>query len=266
MRFLYTTVYRCTRQSNDYYRLKKHGTWTCENSKWILSYFYCASVITETARTKRKAYYVYIILGLFAKLRKASISFVMSVCLSVSKDFSLNFIFEYFSKICRENSSFMKIWQGVFYIETSTLYIKTNTLYIKTNTHFLSYLTQFFLKTRNFADKFVEKIKTHILCPVNFIQKPCRLWENVEKYCTAGETIYACSMHAGYIRLQTDTQNIRNCFSTVTTVARRLLNVTLYVHCLPCYLKYILKLSNKHSVWYAGDVGQQLTDQFQDCP
>jgi Tat protein secretion system quality control protein TatD with DNase activity len=53
---------------------------------------------------------------------------------------------------------------------------------------------------------------------------------------------HICMLNAEYLRLQTHTQNIIHCFSTVTTVARRLLNVTLYVHFLPCYLKYILKL------------------------
>ena len=59
-------------------------------------------------------------LGAFAKLRKATISFVMSVCLSVRPHgttrlpldgFLWNLIFEDFSKICRENSSFIKIGQ-----------------------------------------------------------------------------------------------------------------------------------------------------------
>jgi hypothetical protein len=59
-------------------------------------------------------------LGAFAKLRKATIRFVMSVCPSVSPlgttrilldGFSWNFIFEYLSKICQENSSFIIIGQ-----------------------------------------------------------------------------------------------------------------------------------------------------------
>ena len=57
-------------------------------------------------------------LGTFAKLRKATISVVMSVCPSVHphgvtrlplEGFSLNVTFEHFSKTCRENSSFIKI-------------------------------------------------------------------------------------------------------------------------------------------------------------
>jgi hypothetical protein len=61
-----------------------------------------------------------LILGAFAKLRKATISFVMSVCLSVRveqfdshwTDFSEIWYYKIFPKICRENSSFIKIRQG----------------------------------------------------------------------------------------------------------------------------------------------------------
>jgi hypothetical protein len=54
-------------------------------------------------------------IGAFAKLRKATIGFVMSVCphgtTRVPLDgFSWSLIFESYSKICRENSSFIKIW------------------------------------------------------------------------------------------------------------------------------------------------------------
>ena len=69
-----------------------------------------------------------LILDAIAKLRKATVSFVMAVCLSVCLSacpsvrphgttrppldgFSLNLIFEYSSKICRENSSYIKILQ-----------------------------------------------------------------------------------------------------------------------------------------------------------
>ena len=63
-------------------------------------------------------------LGAFAKLRKATISFVMSVRLSVCPHgtsrlpldgFSRNLILQYSSKIIRENSSFIKIVQKYHY-------------------------------------------------------------------------------------------------------------------------------------------------------
>jgi hypothetical protein len=65
------------------------------------------------------------ILDTFVKLRKVTISFVMSVCPSFHPSacphgttrlpmdrFSWNLIFEDFLEICRENSSLIKIWQG----------------------------------------------------------------------------------------------------------------------------------------------------------
>jgi len=61
---------------------------------------------------------------------------------------------EYFSKICRENSSSIKIGQ------------EQGAFYMKTNTQCWSYLAQFFLQWETFETKFVEKIKTHILCSI----------------------------------------------------------------------------------------------------
>jgi hypothetical protein len=56
-------------------------------------------------------------------------------------------------------------------------------LYTKTNVYFLQYLAHFSLECEMFQTKFVEKIKTHIVCSVIIFRKSCRLWENVEKYC-----------------------------------------------------------------------------------
>jgi hypothetical protein len=57
---------------------------------------------------------------------------------------------------------------------------------------------------RNVRTNVVEKTKTHFLF-ITFIRKSCRLWDNVEKYCGAGQ---ACAFHAGYLRLQTHNQNM----------------------------------------------------------
>jgi len=59
------------------------------------------------------------------------------------------------------------------------------------------------LRMRNISDGFVEKIKTHILCSITF-RKSCRLWDNVGKYCRAGQVTWqygACALHTGYLRL-----------------------------------------------------------------
>ena len=83
-----------------------------------------------------------------------------------------------------------------------------------------------------FQTKVVEKIKIHILCSITFFRKTCRLRENVEKYCTAGERhrrkCGACALRAGYLRLKIHTLRLCNthCFSTATMVALPRLNVT----------------------------------------
>jgi len=47
-----------------------------------------------------------------------------------------------------------------------------------------------------FHTKFVEKIKTHILCSVFFFRKSCSLWDNVGKYCRAGQGTDGSMAHA----------------------------------------------------------------------
>ena len=47
-----------------------------------------------------------------------------------------------------------------------------------------------------FQTKVVEKIKAHILFPVTFLRKSCRLCENVEKYCRAGRATNDSIAHA----------------------------------------------------------------------
>jgi hypothetical protein len=66
-----------------------------------------------------------------------------------------------FSKICRENSSFIKIWQ------------KKGTL------HLWSYLV-FLLRMKNVSSKSWENQNTYYI--QLFFWKSCRLWDNVERY------------------------------------------------------------------------------------
>jgi len=42
----------------------------------------------------------------------------------------------------------------------------------------------------------VGKLETHILCSVTFFPKSCRLWDNVEKYCRAGQVTDESVAHA----------------------------------------------------------------------
>jgi len=55
---------------------------------------------------------------------------------------------------------------------------------MKTNIHFLSYLAQFLLEWEMLQTEVVEKIKPHITL---FFRKLWRLWDNVKKYCKAGQ-------------------------------------------------------------------------------
>jgi len=61
---------------------------------------------------------------------------------------------------------------------------------------YLSHLAQLFSKLEIFQTKFVQKIKTHILCSVTFSRKSYRLWDNVEKCCRAGQATGDNMAHA----------------------------------------------------------------------
>jgi len=47
-----------------------------------------------------------------------------------------------------------------------------------------------------FQTKVVEKLKTHILCSITFFRKSRRLWDNMEKYCRAGQATDDKMAHA----------------------------------------------------------------------
>ena len=73
----------------------------------------------------------------------------------------------------------------------------------------------------------------------NFLRKSCLLLDNVEKYDTAGEAIDENMAHAhcmldneGYKHTLTICNTYR--LSNATMVARKRLDVTLYVTCLSC--------------------------------
>jgi hypothetical protein len=56
------------------------------------------------------------------------------------------------------------------------------------------------LGIRNFSDKVLEKIRTHILCSITFYQKPCRLRDNVKNYGTASDVTDDNMAHARCMR------------------------------------------------------------------
>jgi hypothetical protein len=86
---------------------------------------------------------------------------------------------------------------------------------MKTYVHVWQYLAEFFLEWEMSQAKFVEKVKTHILCSITFSRKSYRLWDNVEKYGTARQATdaniirrmrFACWIPE--VRIQTHTHNI----------------------------------------------------------
>ena len=95
---------------------------------------------------------------------------------------------------------------------------------------------------RNLWDKSCRgNQNTHFVFNIFFPPKLCRLWDNVEKYCTVrqatDDNMGACALHAGYLRLQIHTLRLCNThrFSSTIMVARTRLNVTLYA--LACLVK-----------------------------
>jgi len=88
-----------------------------------------------------------------------------------------NVIFEYFKqRNCQENVIFIKILTGI-----------TAVLYMKTNTNVWSYLAHFFLEWQTCQRKSCRENQNAHFVFNNFFFKSHRLWDNVEKYCTAGQ-------------------------------------------------------------------------------
>jgi hypothetical protein len=108
-----------------------------------------------------------IFVSAFAKLRKATISFVMSVLPPTASIFNLTFTF--FPKLCRENSSFIQIRQ------------EHRVLYMRLFSHIWKYLAEFFSEWETYQIKVVEKIKTH-LSSKTFFRKSCCPWDKIKKY------------------------------------------------------------------------------------
>jgi hypothetical protein len=112
---------------------------------------------------------------------------------------------------------------------------------MKTSMECWSYIAEFFLAWEMFQEK-VEKIKSRILWSLTFFfRKSCRfyeiMWKNIYNYTGCRWQYGASTLDAGYIRLQTVTQNT-HCFSTAAMAPRTRLNVT-FVRTLPVFTKWI---------------------------
>jgi hypothetical protein len=115
-------------------------------------------------------------------------------------------------------------------------------LYVKSKIHFWSYLVQSFLEWEIFQTKICrENQNTHFVISRFFFRKSYSLWDNVEKYCREQQNTYDCMAHAHFMLDNWGykcTHRLWNtdCFSIATMVVRMRLNVTLYVHCLSCFV------------------------------
>ena len=141
---------------------------------------------------------------------KATISFVMSVCLSVWpsacmelgsqwKDFHEVWHLSIFSHVCPPawNSPpngriFHEIWYLSIFFQKSVEKIQVSLKSDKNKGHFTSrpiyifvHTSLSFLEWKMFRTKVVVKIGTHFSSVTFFFRKSCRLCDNVEKYCTA---------------------------------------------------------------------------------
>ena len=170
-------------------------------------------------------------------MRKATISFVMSVCLSA------------WNNMAPTGRIFMKFDIGAFSENLSTvLKFHYNRLRITGTLHndkytFLSYLAQFFIEWEIFQTKFLHKNRnTHLIFKnlfFFFFRKSCGLWDIAENYSRAGQATDDNTVHA-HCMLDTwgykDTLRICNtyCFSTATMVGRWHVSVTLYVLYIAC--------------------------------
>jgi hypothetical protein len=131
-------------------------------------------------------------------------------------------------------------------------YDKNSGYFTLRHMYFLAFLRIF--NITNVSDKAVEKFKTRVLVSIMFFpKKPCLLWDNAEKYGTAGQAtddnIIRRMRFACRITKATDTHSeylIRIAFPRQQWLRERASILRLYAHCLSCCTV------NNASSFYAG--------------
>ena len=104
--------------------------------------------------------------------------------------------------------------------------------------YLLSYLAHLFLRWEMYQTKVVEKFETSILRSTTIYRKSCRVWDNLEKYGTAGQATDEIPWRmrtACCIPKSTDTHSkyvILIAYSLQQWLHETRLNVMLYIHCL----------------------------------
>ena len=165
-----------------------------------------------------------LLLRAFAKWRKATITFVVSVRTkqlgSQWTVFHENLIFQYFLNPLRK----LQFHQSLTRI-TGTL--------LEDRYTFLIISRSIICRMGMFETMFIEKLKTQLLFSMTFFPQNgaiCEImWRNIVQQGRTHITIEygACAMRAMYLRLQIHTLRMCNthCFCTTTVVARTLLNL-----------------------------------------
>ena len=172
------------------------------------------------------------------------ISSCLSVCLSALhpsfrhngttrlplKGFSRNVIFDYFARIYREKSSFILNLTRIRGTLREHLW------------HLWSHLPQVILEWEIIQRQIIQKIKTHIAFWIIFFSENLKvyeiMWKTVVEPDRPQMTLWdAWALNAGQLRQEhrhTLTLFGTYCFYMTTKVMRRLLIITLYVHCFLC--------------------------------
>jgi hypothetical protein len=165
-----------------------------------------------------------VLIGAFTELQKSIFSFVMSVCIEL---FGSHYMyFHEISCLSIFRKSVERI-QVLLQSDNNNGRFVWRPIYI-----FRSYLVHFLLEGNMFRTNALEKIKTGFLSVTFFSENLVIyeiMWKNIESRAVHRWQNGSCTLHAGYLRLHTDTIISRNshCFSTSTMVARPCLSVTL---------------------------------------
>ena len=120
-------------------------------------------------------------------MRKATVSFVMSLCLYVRPPALNNspptqriFVTYNISGLNENQARKFKF----FFLNITRITV----LHMKRCVHLWSYFSRFFFaECEMFQTKFVDRIKTQVLCSLLFSWKSRRLWNNAEIYGRAGQ-------------------------------------------------------------------------------
>jgi hypothetical protein len=118
----------------------------------------------------------------FAKLRKTTVSFVMSILPFVRME-QLGWHWTDFHEIW-----YMSIcWRPVEKIQISLKCCQNNGSYTWRSVYIFIIYYRILLRTRMFQTYCREDRNAHFVFSNTFCRKSCRLWDNVGKYCIAGQ-------------------------------------------------------------------------------